>query len=450
MGLASTRSPATAAAQGLILAALPLLSACSTACEEAPTALGAPDTAVLDASWVGQLVTTPATFTALVNDNRMGWVALHANRLPAARLAGGASGARASGALAGLYGDLARVDALAWQAMVETWEGRTGLPPGSAVTWFVGLAALESGDTEQARAWFAKAAEADDPAVAAAAVVLAEQTDLSSAAIDDDSNPLLQRVRAHREARRSVSLMGLLEEGVRPIWEETTEAGHTRSFYDPQLNWTAEAVLQTEADGGTADGMEALIFTGCPTEADLEAERERIAAGGARGTACALAPSWARLGVDTSLGEEDDPEAAREIVRSLDRAVDAWRKEVSSELSADGAELVDRLNLPGVLRSRFLLALSRHALAAGHPRQALAIVQMGMDLEHPRTIGPLNPPGFFATTAEAHLLTGHTREALDALQVLSDAYPELAGVDEVVGDLAILQGLDRHGDSKEN
>jgi hypothetical protein len=130
--------------------------------------------------------------------------------------------------------------------------------------------------------------------------------------------------------------------------------------------------------------------------------------------------------------------------------MDPWRHNIGKELTDDGAELLDGLNLAGILRSRFLLALARYALVADHPRQALAVIQMAMDLENPRKIGPLNPPGFFAATAEAQLLAGHTREALDALQVLSDAYPELAGVDEVVGDLAILQGLDRHGDSKEN
>ncbi len=434
-----------------LLAGLGLLAALGTgSCGSGEPQPLAPGSAALDGSWVGHLVQDPASFTALVDTNRMGWSALHANRLPAARLAGGVPGARASAELAELYGDLARVDSLAWQAMVETWEGRSGLPEGSAVTWFVGLAALESGDAAAAKGWFSRASGATDPAVAAAASALAARPSLDEHVADTGSNPLLERFDAHLEARRSVSLMGLLDEGQRPIFEEQSAQGHTRSFYDPQLNWTAEAVLRSEASRSAHAGAEALLFSGCLTVADLTAETARIASGGRKGTLCALAPSWAGVGVDISLGDSDDPEQARAVVRSLDAAVDPWRKALGEGLDDDGAELLEGLNLPGVLRSRFLLALARHCLAAGHPRQALAVVQMAMDLEHPRQIGPLNPPGFFAVTAEAQLLTGHTREALDALQVLSEAYPELAGVDEVVGDLAILQGLDRHGDSKEN
>lgn len=433
----------------------PLLGVALAACGGPPEPVEGPSTALLEASWVGHLVSAPERFTELVDTNRMGWSALHANRLPGARLAGGVPGSRAAAELAELYGDLARVDSLAWQAMVETWEGRSGLPEGSAVTWFVGLAALESGNSDQAQAWFNKAAQATDPVVAQAAKALAAQAMSSQAALaeplsDTQGNALLERVDAHREARRSVSLKGLLEEGQRPIWEETSAAGHQRSFYDPQLNWTAEAVLRSEASRSTVEGMDALLFSGCLTVDDQVHETARIAAGGGRGTLCALAPSWAAVGVNVGLGDTDDAEHARGIVRALDAAVDPWRKSLADGASDDGAELLAGLNLPGVLRSRFLLALSRHCLGAGHPRQALAVVQMAMDLEHPRQIGPLNPPGFYAVTAEAQLMTGHTREALDALQVLSDAYPELAGVDEVVGDLAILQGLDRHGDSKEN
>jgi hypothetical protein len=34
--------------------------------------------------------------------------------------------------------------------------------------------------------------------------------------------------------------------------------------------------------------------------------------------------------------------------------------------------------------------------------------------------------------------------------VLTSHFPEVQGLDETIGDLAILQGLDRQGDSKEN
>jgi hypothetical protein len=103
-----------------------------------------------------------------------------------------------------------------------------------------------------------------------------------------------------------------------------------------------------------------------------------------------------------------------------------------------------------VYRSQVLLAWARHALSNEKPAQALAYAQMAMDVEHGREIGPRNRSGLFAVTAEAHLKTGHTREALDALQILSEHYPSVEGIDETTGDLAILQGFGRQGDSKEN
>ena len=63
----------------------------------------------------------------------------------------------------------------------------------------------------------------------------------------------------------------------------------------------------------------------------------------------------------------------------------------------------------------------------------------------------MNLPGLYAVQATAQLRSGHVREALDSLHVLTGPpLSEAHGVDEIVGDLAILRGLDRQGDSKEN
>ena len=94
--------------------------------------------------------------------------------------------------------------------------------------------------------------------------------------------------------------------------------------------------------------------------------------------------------------------------------------------------------------------MADEALNQGHPKQAVVLVQYAMDLNAPRTLGPVNGPTHFAVLAQAHLESGHTREALDALEVLARSYPEAVGADEILGDLAILEGLDRQGDSKEN
>ena len=67
-----------------------------------------------------------------------------------------------------------------------------------------------------------------------------------------------------------------------------------------------------------------------------------------------------------------------------------------------------------------------------------------------RDVGPANKPTLYALQAEVRLRSSRTREALDALQALAGAYPEIGGLRELAGDLAILRALDRSGDSKEN
>ncbi|MEL6350094.1 MAG: hypothetical protein AAFV53_43745, partial [Myxococcota bacterium] len=75
---------------------------------------------------------------------------------------------------------------------------------------------------------------------------------------------------------------------------------------------------------------------------------------------------------------------------------------------------------------------------------------MAMDMQGGRQIGALNPPGLFVLLAEANLRTGRSREALDMLDPLKEAYPEVKGLNETLGDLVVLEGLERIGDSKEN
>ncbi len=64
-------------------------------------------------------------------------------------------------------------------------------------------------------------------------------------------------------------------------------------------------------------------------------------------------------------------------------------------------------------------------------------------------------------TGRAVLVVGAGRVALEKIEgllavgaeitvVAPQVLPEVEGLDETVGDLAILQGLDRQGDSKEN
>jgi len=163
-----------------------------------------------------------------------------------------------------------------------------------------------------------------------------------------------------------------------------------------------------------------------------------------------VGPTLTALGLSADLGAQDDSEAARLWVRALDQHLDAWQARRAETASPEAQELLDGLQLVAIYRSRLLLDRAREALKAEHPRQALAFAQLALDVEHARSIGPLNPPGLFAVLALANLETGRTREALDALEVLSASDPRVRGLDETLGDLAVLEGIGRDGDSKEN
>jgi hypothetical protein len=136
-------------------------------------------------------------------------------------------------------------------------------------------------------------------------------------------------------------------------------------------------------------------------------------------------------------------------VRALDARLDAWEAEQVAAATPEGQALYRDLQLVPVYRSRLLVEQTRRALQDGRPHQALAIAQRALDVEHARSVGPINPPELFALLAEANLRTGRTREAKDALAVLLPGWPWLRGLDETLGDLAVLEGIGRGGDSKE-
>ncbi len=197
-----------------------------------------------------------------------------------------------------------------------------------------------------------------------------------------------------------------------------------------------------------ADQLAALLFGPVAFGSELAAEASRATE--APGTFGASGPALASLGLEPELCAEDDAEWARRQVRQLDAALDAWAAGARDGATPDGQALLDDLQLVPIYRSRLLLALGRKALLAEHPWQALAFAQLALDLESSRGINHVNHPGLRAIIVEAQLRTGHTREALDAIQPLLGGYPAAKGLNEVLGDLAILQGLDRYGDSKEN
>jgi len=155
------------------------------------------------------------------------------------------------------------------------------------------------------------------------------------------------------------------------------------------------------------------------------------------------------LGLNPELGETDSAQIARELARTVNERSDAWSKTLEQTGSEEGVRLLNDLRFVELYRSQALLALAQMALDEERPRQALSFVQMAQDMSQARSLGPINTPLLNAILAEANLRTGHVREALEPLEILSRSFPEVAGLDEIVGDLSVLQGLNRQGDSKE-
>jgi len=406
-----------------------MILALSIACTGGEPAEVAPPSP-LDASWVGDVVGDPAGFDTMLGDHRAGWIAYHRSDLAEAVRLGGPPGDRAAHSLATLHFDLGGLNSAAWERSMATWQEKGELPKDSAIAWFAALAALEMGDTAAAEIWLGHAGQADDAQVRAAATALAARPELSGPLPGALGNPLLEQFNANVAARSGGQRDGLGIDDA--IWVEAA-GDHQREFYDPLRHYSLGAVYAQV--GLVQSGAGAMLFGACLEEYSPTCHRDTVGL----------------LGIDGDLSGEDDPERARQLVRDLDVALDAWVAEQEDALSDDGLALLVDLALIPRLRAEVLLGLSRDALAQDHPRQALAMSQLALDLERPREVGPVNLPGLYAVLATANLRTGRTREALDNLHVLTGSpLDEAHGVKEIVGDLAILQGLDRQGDSKEN
>ncbi|MED5374406.1 MAG: hypothetical protein VX899_25535 [Myxococcota bacterium] len=377
----------------------------------------------LDDSWVGQIVSEPQRFEDTISADRDAWVALHANRWSGAHRDQGAAASRSQALRADLALRVAHIESQGWERTLALWEQRGNLPQGSALPWFAALALLESGGDPAP--WLMKVDGHCDPMVQEAARTLIQHPSVSKRMEEVGENPLIQRFDAHLSAREGAS-----DTWPTGIAHSEDIGGVTRQFADPQLPWTLAVVLQRQDQPTT--GLPALLFSDCLDESTCGAD------------------AIAALGVDPALGPVDSPDQARAIVRGLDEVLDAWSRDQRQHAPDAGQALLAELQLIPKLRAQLLLSLADEALAQEHPRQALALAQASLDLAAPRRIGPVNSPTHFAVLAQAHLETGHTREALDALEVLAASYPEAAGADEIVGDLSVLQGLDRQGDSKEN
>ena len=393
------------------------------ACGGATSEVDAPHPEVtLAPNWVQQVAENPLTFSALMENNRNHWIALHRSDYKAVLAEPGASEAlqfRAHTSLANFYFRLARVDREAWKQTQTTWSATNGLEIPSELEDFP-AAAILNGHRDP---WPWPDSARSVPEFLDLQIELAN----TEAAMETLALPIPE----------------LLARAKTPAFQ--SENGRV-SAYDPLVYQGLFLRHQTATKAPTTADLGHVLFSPCGT-ALADSKNDKVAA---HPLACfdeGLVKEHPEL--DSGLGETDDAQVAREFARELDVQLSAWLQGLESRIPEDGKALLRDLNLGQIYRNQNLLSLAERCLDTDRPRQALALAQMAQDMAHPREIGPLNPPVLFAILAEANVVTGHTREALDYLEVLSEAYPEVLALDETVGDLVVLKGMNRQGDSKE-
>jgi hypothetical protein len=383
---------------------LSLLAACGEApAPEASDVDGAP------AAWIEDLAREPARFGTLVDPARDRWTALHRNDLiAAAALDGPAADAaparRARAELAILHAVLADANAVAWKRLAEGL-ARRGTPdpagvPAGTMAGLVGLAVRGSfvpmPDVPAAPPDASDGLHAPLPPGATLDIVRGHLAELS--------------VRASRP---------VVSEGNARLWDPQVHASLSRA-------WSAAAGTPP-----TAGSAEAELFSGHL----------------ALDVAFPVGTTPAARVADAPANEVDPCEDA---VRALDAAVDPWAASLAGSASDEGRALLHDLRLVEGARARRLADEGVAALRAGRHNCARAVASAAIDLADPRTVGPVNHPVLYATLAAADLRAGRTREALDALEVLRAGFPDVQGLDETVEALAVLEGMTRSGDSREN
>lgn len=390
--------------------ALPL--AAMAACTEAPAPEPAPPASVAVASsWTAEVAQHPDRFGALLEaGGREGWVALHSGDAKAAYAAfsgenpAAAQGrSRAASELAALYAAVVALDAdiRARRAAQAQARGASATPAQTADQ--AAFDACQAGRFEDAAGWVGERlplyAGAPEPLAQAASTVLRTEA----------------------------------------------EESFNRQFYDPCALPALARAWRTTADSQAALAQEApalgwTLLSGWPTPADRDAALQ--------GAPPHAWPSAAALR-QAPLTDTTAVQPAREQIHALDAALDADRNALLAVAPDDGRSLLNDLGLIPRMRQGWLVARAEAALAAGQRAPALVLAEGAVDVTE-RGVGPLNSPAAWVTLARAHLASGHSREALDALHVLAGPYPEFIGARERLADLVVAEGLGRNGDSKEH
>ncbi|MEM6928468.1 MAG: hypothetical protein AAF602_16150 [Myxococcota bacterium] len=442
-------SHAMLASSGVAVVVLALAGCGSGVSDEAP------EMPLASLGWAVEVVEAPARFTELVTQGRDGWVALHAHDYPAARRAFRAPGVgrfRAELALATLHDDLARIGAFGTSELFTAWQARGSLPSGPEAPLVAALGvACAGGD---ASGWATQVL--DGPDVALARRLAAGESPFD---VGGSDSPVSRRLALHRAVRAGERpVADLADAATTPLLVKAeADGGFTREFWDPCVGATlatrsiADALSAADAVGGVSAlpelGLGMRIFGAWPTVADVRRVVAEPSDAGSR-----LRALGTTSGLLDALGSvdavEDDVDAAKQWLRELDRGLDHWSTQLSRNADADGRALLGDLRLIPRLRQEVGIAKAREALRQGRPRQAAALLELARDPSE--GLGPANAPALFALLAETHLRLGRTREAMDAIQPLIAVFPWLEGTRETLGDWAVLEGLDRRGDSKEN
>lgn len=375
-------------------------------------------------SWIQELVQEPQRFAETVGENRDGWIALHRNDWIAAMGAGGVPATRATVELSRFYAVLSGLSNRSWLTLAERLPKRGQIAPDSLYPLFFRFAADLSGREAEARSWQDLAVRSSDPRVARIAGNWAGVRPPSAAPAEDELSGRMAIHRAMREGAgdlatfRSVASQPLVVEPV---------PGASRELYDPLVYETLR--IATERPLATPlSGLPAELFSG--SLAGKTSEQLLAQLGG-------------------SLPATDDDTACRDAVRAADVRIDAWERQLSALPGDEGHSLLADLELIRGFRSRWLVDLAV-SVVEDRPACALALASLATDYEQGRKIGPINSPTLFAVTASARFRLGDVREAKDALRALVLAFPEVVAVDETIGDLAVLDGMGRIGDSREH
>lgn len=378
-------------------------------CSEAPTA---PDTPPDTSSWLAEAILTPSAFEALTASNRDGWVALHASDLNTAitAFASDSTGqVRARLARQAVYADLAAMTDLAVWRTLHVWESR-GLPADDGI---LGVAPL----------W----RRCGGPQRLPEALTEGAPLPFDGTAVPDWASDRIAAYGGDAEALRSVVHTPVMQ-------------NETRIIRDP----CGYAFLLAGDDPATliqslsqAEGLASRFLSATPTAEDLTDQSARTALPGRMGASSPSLPTFTVT----------DLPSLHTSVQDLDTAIEEERRRIVLQAPLDGVSLLSELALSERLRQEVLIARSR-TLMNDSPALAGALAEIAWDATD-RAVGPRNTAGAASTRARALLQQGRTREALDALEPLLTVMPESAGAREWVADLAVLEGLDRTGDSKE-